>query len=319
MLEGRSLKKVFMRNKRLYVIWIIIFMTAGCQSNMRDLPEGVSFFKTDVAFAELEWLPDSLRLVGASPVLPLDGINIGRDPSEVYLWDFKSNEYTQISDETFSLWNEHPVWHPDLDFVMYYSNDEFGKDYELGAVDLSGNIITKLEFGNSADWIPNRNEILVNRVTLLSLFDIESQTYRTLWTAEQGWQITEIAVSPNGKDAAILITNGSTVTRLLAIDLNQGRPQEIYESQLKISQISWAPTGNHLIFLRGELNELLAITRDGKCVTEPLTLGYEFEDTSWSPNGEVIVASTKSEVNGVFSLETNSKFIQDWLNFDSCQ
>lgn len=305
--------------KKHHLIWIVILIMAGCRSKMKDLPEGVSFVRTEVAFAELEWLPDSVRIVGSSPALPPDGINVGRDPSEIFVWNIKSNEYTQISDEAFSLWNDHPVWHPDLEQVIYYSNDEFGKDSHLGIVDLSGNIITKLGFGNSADWIPNRNEILVNRIAFLSLFDMESQTYRTLWSAERGWRISEFEVSPDGKEVAILVTDDPPVTQLLVVDLSQGTAQKIHESQLNISRISWAPTGNRLIFLRrGDFNELSSITRDGKCITEPFALEYELEDISWSPDGEVMAASTKNEVTGVFFFETNSQVIQDWLNFDSC-
>lgn len=309
-----------MNRKKLYVIWVIIFLITGCQSNMRDLPEGVSFSRTEIAFAELEWLPDSLQLIGTSPVLPLDGINIGRDPSEVYLWDVETNEYTQVSDETFSLWNEHPVWHPDLELVLYYSNDEFGEDYELGVVDLMGNIITKLEFGDSADWIPNRNEILVNRVALLSLFDVESQLYKTIWLAEKGWSIVDIAVSPDGKEVAILLTDRSLVTQLIIIDLNEGSELKVFESPTRISQIDWDPSGSHLIFLNGSSsNELFAITPDGKCMTDPFSLEYDIEDISWSPNGERIAASTISDIDGVFFLDMSSQLLIDWLDSNSCQ
>ena len=248
---------------------------------MKDLPEGVGFIRTEVAFTELEWLPDSLRIVGSTPVLPLDGINIGRDPSELYLWDLKTNQYKQISDEAFSLWNEHPVWHPDLEQVLYYSYDEFGDDFNLGVVDLNGNVVVKLAVGNSADWIPNRNEILINNWGSLSLFDLETQTYHTLWSVGRGWHISEVAVSPDGKEAAVVV-NDLPATQLLLVDLNQGTAPKVYESQSSIGQISWHPSGERLIFLRrGKFNELMSITRDGQCITEPFALQYELEDISW--------------------------------------
>ncbi|WP_420627682.1 TolB family protein [Candidatus Leptofilum sp.] len=310
-----------MNNRKYFLTWFIfsLLVVAGCQGSIRNLPEGVSFFRTEIALAELEWLPNNLQIVGTSPALPLSGINVGRSPSEVYVWDSTSNNLNQISDEAFSYWSGHPVWHPNLDLVMYFSIDEFGEDYKLGAIDSSGNIIIKLD-GKNADWIPNKNEILVNRISHLSLFDTETQTYQTVWRTEKGWGISEVAVSPSGQEVAILISDGSPVTHVLVMNLSQGEAQKIYESQMNISQISWGGSGNELLFLTsGTFNELWAISVDGQCITKPFVFGYEFEDVTWSPDGEVIAASTNDEVTGIFLLNTNSDLIQDWLTARSCQ
>jgi hypothetical protein len=60
-----------------------LFLVTSC--TRPTLPPGISFHKTKHSFEDIDWSPDSQRLVGSTMPLPYSGINIGWPSSEVYV------------------------------------------------------------------------------------------------------------------------------------------------------------------------------------------------------------------------------------------
>lgn len=307
---------------RKRILWLIIigplfFLLNNCGKN--NLPPGTSFYETEVEFATIDWAPDSKRVVGASWMLA-DGLNLGKNPSEIYVWEPGSQSYLQVSDHEFSLANSHPVWHPKLEQILYYSQTEFGDDYNSGVVDVTSKErqgIVKL--GSSMDWLPNGSIFVVSNGVQLFLVDVATGVYESIWQTPESEPIRDLAVSPNGENVAIFSSDRTPPVTVWLVNIDDGLEQLIFTSEIPLSGLSWSADGQWLISTRrAGYNNIIAIKSDGSCMTDSLAIQENIVDVSWSPNGQQIAAVVSFEKTGVFLFDIDSQLIQDWLSSGTC-
>jgi Tol biopolymer transport system component len=300
-----------------------LLLIAGCSRD--KLPPGMTFTKTKYSFQDISWSPDSQRLVGSTMPFPYSGINIGRPPSEVYVWEPANDTYIQVSDQEFTQWNSNPVWSPRGEQIAYYSQSEFGPEYRIGLVDLDTMTRTGiLGFGPTLAWFPDGERIAVEN-SAICVLELETKRCPDLWRPPYGQLAHDVAVSPDGHQIAVLTkVVGQDTNRSFIISEDGRSAQIVAELSIPIRDLDWSPDGQWITFsLAGR--GIRAVRADGSCMTEPLAFSHLVDrivlvnDIKWSPDGRRIAISANWHRDaGVFFFDTDSELIRSWLRSGTC-
>ena len=306
---------------RLYYLTLIgvsflLAMASGC--TRAKLPDGVTFRKTKVYFIDISWSPDGKRLVG--PVLEYS--LFGQAPTRIYMWDIDSDTYMLISVEEGSFMNISPAWRPNHDQILYRSSSDFGKDgigiLDLETMDREG----LLGFGRVSDWFPDGSQFVTENGNNLYIVDVSSKKYEEIWEEYTELSIGSLSVSPNGQQIGVILTRRRSKVRdkLLLVSVDGSAETQIFESDAFLDNLDWSFNGEWLTLIsyRETKEDAIVVKADGSCVTDRLPVKEDLVDISWSPNGDQIAAALSGRDGGVYFIETQSEFIQNWLQSGSC-
>jgi Tol biopolymer transport system component len=266
------------QNKQRFLLGIGLLAFLGlCGCTTKSYPPGVTYIETKYWFDTIDWSPDSKRLVGVTPTLPLEDFVVMKNPSEVYIWNPEVDSYHMISNKEFSRWNGNPVWNPQYDQILYFSWDEF-EDDTLGVVALDNLERWGIRWGAAADWFPDGTKVVINNLKRITVIDLLTEKSDEIWQT-LSLQMSSLAVSPDGENIV-----------------------------LSASHVGEANGGSViLIGVDGE-NERLLFESQGNST-----------HIGWSPDGKVIAAAVHKDSNhGILFFETQSDFIQSWLDSTTC-
>lgn len=309
---------------------MLILALVACENHKLIQPEGLTYQETEVNFSYIDWGPDSKRLAGSSPDLghpsPL-GFLERQTPSEVFVWDPASDSYIQVSDESPSVFNSNPIWNPNGEQILYYSQDEFGLNGNSGLVDINSlDRLAVSDFGRSMDWFPDGSKFVAENGNKLYSIGVSGERPRELWTAPRDNYVIDLAISADGENIAVITEQSGGISyRTTIISLSDNSEQIVSETNNWMSRIDWSPDGQWLIILEDIVPgkaRASAIRADGSCKTEPWQLDFDgdFRDISWAPDGESIAVALFIDRNthGVLFADTDSEFIQNWLSSGDC-
>jgi Tol biopolymer transport system component len=310
------------RHETRLIFLMGLFLVTSCTGP--TLPPGVSFHRTKHSFEDIDWSPDSQRLVGSTMPLPYSGINIGWPSSEVYIWDPADNSYAQVSDQEFTQWNSKPAWNPNGGEILYYSESEFGSEFRIGIVDIETMTRTGVSAsGRSAVWFPDGQSMAVEHLNVCIL-ELEAIRCISAWAPPRGQLAFSLVVSPDGHQVAVLTEEVGPYYRLFTVGRDAKASQMLLEIPMSIRNLDWSPDGQWLTFNQAG-RAIGAIRADGSCRTEPLVLEalvdgtVRTKDIKWSPDGRRIAASVAWEGRGgVFFFDAQSELIHSWLASGDC-
>ena len=305
---------------RLYYLTLIgvsflLAMASGC--TRAKLPDGVTFRKTKVNFIDISWSPDGKRLVGSV----LEYSLFGQAPTRIYMWDIDSDTYMLISVENGSFMSVYPAWRPNHDQILYRSSSDFGKD-SVGILDLETMDREGLLGFDVSDWFPDGSQFVTENGNNLYIVDVSSNKYEEIWEEYTELSVGSLSVSPNGQQIGVILTRGRTKVRdkLLLVSLDGSAETQIFERDARLDHLDWSFNGEWLtlISVSEAKRDAIAVKADGSCVTDRLPVKENLEDISWSWNGDQISAALTGRDGGVYFIETQSEFIQNWLQSGSC-
>jgi Tol biopolymer transport system component len=285
---------------------------------IEQAPKMVLHFKEQKkTIIDIEWSNDGEKLAG----LVLENILLGTPPLYIYIWDLRTDTVIAV-DHIRGFDNYDPAWHPlDNQLLLYASDYDFG-DYYIGIL----NIETMerepiLQLGRHMDWFSDGDSFLADNGFKLYIID-KSGEYRDIWKVESDHLISGIAISPDGKTAAIVLgySFSEKEDQLLILNLDDFDQQVVYESKDHIANPDWSPDGQILSFVVEELGKRYgyAINIEEQCLTDKFPLAESVEDIAWSPQELIVAVPIMSKEKGIYFIEIGSDFFQEWLSSGGC-
>ena len=154
------------------------------------------------------------------------------------------------------------------------------------------------------------------------IVDVSSNKYEEIWEEYTELSIGSLSVSPNGQQIGVILTPWGTSKvrdKLLLVSVDGSAETQIFESDAFLDNLDWSFNGEWLTLISWEGKEdAIAVKADGSCVTDRLPVKEDLVAISWSPNGDQIAAALSGRDGGVYFIETQSEFIQNWLQSGSC-
>jgi hypothetical protein len=232
-------------------------------------------------------------------------------------------------DESFS-YNSKPDWHPNLNKIVYYSSNEFGKDFSIGILDLDTGDKTPIGYGTSPEWLPNGQQVVyIQKHSKIVVTEVNGVNSRIIWDPpiETGDLVNVISVSPDGKKIAVLIDIKSPPLndRVYVIDVN--KDLEVINEHLVFTghvnpYLQWSWDSQWIIV---NYDGLVAIRIDPICISDVLIMHDSLKSTTsselnWSNDGNYLAISQIWESRRwLFFLEAEDKIIQNWLSSGNCR
>jgi Tol biopolymer transport system component len=241
-------------NIKIYIctFLLVLLICGGCRP--KNIQPGVQLLTPSFDdFNSIVWSPSSDQVLVSS--------YSSQNDSKVFIYDIETGIRKLILKDHGELLVR--AWSPDGSNIALesYSTDLFYEGiWILKLEDLSSIFI---DLGDAATWSPNGEELAIfycdyeidsyNGIAFLSIYDLDTNVKRTVYTENGCSPRADLSWSPDGKYIALSYSHHSSMTdmsnHIFLIEVSTGKTSLFTESTSWSP--SWSPQGDMIAFIRG--------------------------------------------------------------------